>query len=122
MVGLHPLEAPVGMLDLRHEVHVAARAFRAPPIEAREAASVNWTCSPGERWAYHSPIGVPWEGGRLDSVLIWSLPCQRSRHGSCAGAVHIGIAKFRSEFACGCSCHAAQLRHIVTGVTPVIPA
>lgn len=37
-----------------------------------------------------------------------SLPCSRTRHEACAGAVTIGIARRRHEHACLCFCHQAS--------------
>lgn len=38
-------------------------------------------------------------------VDVMTLPCNRGRHGSCAGAVSLGIAKRRTRCECLCTCH-----------------
>lgn len=56
------------------------------------------------RWGVSCRLGNH-PGGTRMQVDILTLPCNRGRHGSCAGAVSLGIAKRRTRCECLCSCH-----------------
>lgn len=42
---------------------------------------------------------------RAVPMEVLTLPCQRERHGSCAGGVRLGIARYAHEHVCFCLCH-----------------